>query len=660
MYNLLRLSQSFLLVSSLVAAGSLIVSSPVKADPVVDEDGVTNAAIAPETEFEIANFESVNGQTLDLTIEQTAEQTANDPIASANGVAIPANSSSVSQNLLNLQTDSQTSLQNSSENSFAPPVAGLPTTEPTTAITDSVVAQSVDRSVNQSVDRSVAQSTVAPGGTFEVLANPPANSQEMAQLTSVSQLSDVQPTDWAFQALQSLVERYGVIAGYPDGTFRGNRALTRYEFAAGLNAALDRVNELIAAGLAETVTREDLATLQRLQEEFAAELATLRGRVDVLEARTAELEANQFSTTTVLNGEVIFGLVSVVDGNNANDEPIDRNPTFGYRVRLNLETSFTGEDLLTTRFQANNIVPLGGTNSGVLQTNEGRVEFDGDSDNEFQLGLLRYRFPLGDRTNIYLAATGNGFVDLDASAQLTPYLDGSAVSLFALRNPIYNYSSGAGFGIRHFLTDDIEINLGYLVPDAGNPEPGSGLFNGKYGALAQAIFYGFDQRLRIGLSYINSYTPSDEFFGPATGSNLANETFDRPVSVNSYGVSGTFTVTPGLAFGGWVGYSNHRYIGRGDADVWTWAASVAFPDLGGEGNLGGILVGMEPRLTEIDESVNGGETDTDVSLHLEAYYKYRLSDNIEITPGVIWLTAPDHDADNDDAIIGVLRTVFRF
>ena len=124
----------------------------------------------------------------------------------------------------------------------------------------------------------------------------------LAQVTSVSQLSDVQPTDWAFQALQSLVERYGVIAGYPDGTFRGNRAMTRYEFAAGLNAALDRVNELIAAGSAESVRREDLATLQRLQEEFAAEIATLRGRVDSLEAATAELEANQFSTTTKLSG----------------------------------------------------------------------------------------------------------------------------------------------------------------------------------------------------------------------------------------------------------------------------------------------------------------------------------------------------------------------
>jgi hypothetical protein len=60
------------------------------------------------------------------------------------------------------------------------------------------------------------------------------------QVTSVSQLSDVSPTDWAFQALQSLVERYGCIAGYPDGTFRGNRAMTRYEFAAGLNACLDK------------------------------------------------------------------------------------------------------------------------------------------------------------------------------------------------------------------------------------------------------------------------------------------------------------------------------------------------------------------------------------------------------------------------------------
>ena len=58
-------------------------------------------------------------------------------------------------------------------------------------------------------------------------------------VSSVSQLSDVRPTDWAFTALQSLVERYGCIAGYPDSTFRGKQATSRYEFAAGLNACLD-------------------------------------------------------------------------------------------------------------------------------------------------------------------------------------------------------------------------------------------------------------------------------------------------------------------------------------------------------------------------------------------------------------------------------------
>lgn len=141
------------------------------------------------------------------------------------------------------------------------------------------------------------------------------NSNTMAQVTSVSQLSDVQPTDWAFPALQSLVERYGCIAGYPDGTFRGNRALTRYEFAAGLNACLDRVNELIATASAG-VGKEDLATLQKLQEEFSAELATLRGRVDTLEAATAELEANQFSTTTKLSGIVVAALAGIANGDN--------------------------------------------------------------------------------------------------------------------------------------------------------------------------------------------------------------------------------------------------------------------------------------------------------------------------------------------------------
>ena len=182
------------------------------------------------------------------------------------------------------------------------------------------------------------------------------------QVTSVSQLSDVQPTDWAFQALQSLVERYGCIAGYPNGTYKGNRAMTRFEFAAGLNACLDRITELTAAATSNLVTREDLAILQCLQEEFATELAVLRGRIDSLEARTAELENNQFSTTTKLNGEILFWLSDTLgERANARGESSGNNKTqtfFSYRTWLHFESSFTGEDLLFTRLQANNTYDL--------------------------------------------------------------------------------------------------------------------------------------------------------------------------------------------------------------------------------------------------------------------------------------------------------------
>lgn len=165
----------------------------------------------------------------------------------------------------------------------------------------------------------------------------------MAQVTSVSELSDLQPTDWAFQALQTLVERYGCIAGYSDSTYRGNRALTRYEFAAGLNACLNKINELITSSTTTLVTREDLVSLQQLQQQFATEIATLRGRVDVLEVQKAKLESNQFSTTTKINGEVIT-YVGDAFCNNADSV---NNFTLGYRFRLD-NTSKTCEDRLRT------------------------------------------------------------------------------------------------------------------------------------------------------------------------------------------------------------------------------------------------------------------------------------------------------------------------
>ncbi|MER3476228.1 MAG: hypothetical protein C4287_06270, partial [Leptolyngbya sp. ERB_1_2] len=194
-----------------------------------------------------------------------------------------------------------------------------------------VIAPAIAGSIALSaMAQSMSQERVTPVNAIST-----QTSAIQGQVTSVSQLSDVRPTDWAFQALQSLVERYGCIAGYPDRTYRGNRALTRYEFAAGVNACLDRINELIAASTADLVKKEDLATLQKLQEEFAAELATTRGLVDSLEARTTTLEKQQFSTTTKLNGEVIFSVSQAFGADRAvtsdQQRVIDAAPTAAAR-----------------------------------------------------------------------------------------------------------------------------------------------------------------------------------------------------------------------------------------------------------------------------------------------------------------------------------------
>ncbi|KST67969.1 iron uptake porin [Mastigocoleus testarum] len=483
----------------------------------------------------------------------------------------------------------------------------------------------------------------------------------MAQVTSVSQLSDVQPTDWAFQSLQSLVERYGCIAGYPNSTYRGNRALTRYEFAAGLNACLDRVNELIATATADAVSKEDIVALERLQEEFSAELATLRGRVDAVEARTAELEANQFSTTSKLEGELVVGITDVFEGNTNDD-----NTALGARARINFVSSFTGKDTLYTRIQTNNIV------APDLGTPEGGLAFAGDTgDNDAALDALWYSFPLTKKTNVIAIANAGAADDVVDTVNL---FDGDgtegALSTFGTRNPIYGAMDGSGVGVTQEFGKGLSLSLAYLAGSASDPSTDNGLFQGSYGALAQLTLEPSD-RFKVGLTYINSY---NQFGGAGSNAATLNVTSpidnatnlaDTPYSSNSYGVQASLGLSKNLVLGGWAGYSNVRNLStsaafpdRGQADVWNWAVTLGLPDLGKKGNLGGIIFGMEPKVT--DSSIDGLNEDRDTSYHIEAFYQYKVNDNISVTPGVIWLTAPDHNSNNDDIVIGTFRTTFTF
>jgi hypothetical protein len=511
-----------------------------------------------------------------------------------------------------------------------------------------------------------------------------ASSDGIDQVTSVSQLTDVRPTDWAFQALQSLVERYGCIVGYPDKTYRGNRALSRFEFAAGLNACLDKIQELIAAATADFVKKEDLEVVKRLQEEFATELAALRGRVEGLEVRTATLEKQQFSTTTKLNGEVVFGLVSAFSGQNADGVDIPRTTVVGDRVRLNFDTTFTGEDLLRTRLQATNLNALSGASTF---TPEGDLRFAGpafanDNNNSVSIDALLYQFPVGEKLTVTLEANA-GAID-DFVDTVNPFLDGDggtgALTHFGTRNSIYYLVNGTGIGLKYELNDFVEISAGYLANDASSPLQGAGLFNGPYGAIAQLTLRP-SEKFTVGLTYIHAYN-KDFTTNGSTGSNRANlrsalasnplvnpllAGLDIPTSSNAYGAAASFQLSPKFVINGSFGYTTTRTLAtrgvlpRGDLNIFNWAVGLAFPDLGRTGSLGGIIVGVEPRVDSVSSglrSVIGRDPST--SIHVEAFYQYRVNDNIAITPGVVWLTAPDHNSSNQDVVIGTVRTTFTF
>lgn len=539
------------------------------------------------------------------------------------------------------------------------------------------------------------QPSAAPFSTFQVIQ---ADEQEQSQVTAVSQLSDVQPTDWAFQALQSLVERYGCIAGYPDGTFKGNRASTRYELAAALNACLDQISDRFA-------TKEDLATVKALQEEFKTELATLKGRVDGLEARTKTLEAQQFSTTTKLSGEVIFqGAVS----NNTTSIPggifatpglrgffgaSGDNATFLHRATLSLLTSFTGKDLLITSLQEGTFATPGfDLGQRAFTTNSGNLAPSLNQVSTGNLGIyyLGYRFPvLKDKGTVYITALGGELSDFTDT--LNPAFDSDgqgSLSGFGIRNPLYRQisgklaggaASGTGAGANFNVTDKLNLAVGYLAPsgiasrstafnDGGFDFPGGvngGLFGGDYSAIAQVTYKPL-KNLGFGLTYVRTYQNSFlTQLGGGSGTFRSSFPFlFTPTTANSVGFEFSWQPSTRVGFAGWFGgtfaqaeTSNGLVTKGNQATILNGALAVSFPDLFMKGNMGGVIVGVEPTVTSNNSFIG---KDNATNIHLEGLYRFRVNDNISITPGIIAVVNPEGNSSNDTVIVGTVRTTFTF
>ncbi|QLE58394.1 iron uptake porin [Nostoc sp. TCL26-01] len=481
---------------------------------------------------------------------------------------------------------------------------------------------------------------------------------DMAQVTSVSQLSDVQPNDWAFVALQSLVERYGVIAGYADGTFQGNRAMTRYEFAAGLNAALDKINQLIASGVTDKIDQSDLETIKKLQTEFAPELTTLRSRIDTLEARSTTIASQQFSTTVALGGQAIFGVATGFGG----DPPGkgEANTIFTYLAQLQLVSSFTGKDRFRAVLVSGNAANDSFGNPDAFNTNMARLAWQADYNNQVRLDSLEYRIAaLGDRVVFTFKPVGFSLGSILSSN--SPYADAGqgAISSFAGATPIFKIGSlDAGLGFDWLVSDEVRLQFAYGT--RGSNDSSRGLLGADNSALGVQVLYKPTSSLITGLAYVNAYSRNGNL-DTGTGSSNADTSggINEPAQIHAVNASMRWQLTNQLVLGAWGGVMVTDSL-KSDAVILssTYTVSLGIYDpFGRKGDFFGFLYGLPPKLN------NGtlvAAVDTGNSTHYEVFYRYLVNDHISISPGFFLVTDPGHISRNNDIFVGAIRTTFSF
>ena len=461
------------------------------------------------------------------------------------------------------------------------------------------------------------------------------NQYSSQQVSSITQLSDVQPTDWAYQALNNLVERYGCVAGYPNGTYGGQKSMTRFEAAALLNACLDRVTEL---------TDE----LRRLMTEFQSELTVIKGRVSKLETQVGQLQATQFSTTTKLKGEATFVLGGVDNARLAAGTNVG-NTAFNYDLRLNFDTSFTGKDLLRTRLRSGNFSsqPFGSSSSLF------KLDKAENTLNSVQLDRLYYSFPALAKG---VTLTAGALVRNTEMAWIPTAYKADVLDFFSVAGApgVYNKATGAGFGAQWAQpgkNGGFVASINYVAQNGSDSTRGEFDATGALNTLAQFGYRAPQWGIAFGYRNGTEGTRVRTFNGVAgNGGTLAAGQGSSGYALNAYWQPNKSGIIPSISAAyGW-NYVAGPATPLAATNSQTWMAGLQWSDVFAKGNAAGFAIGQP----------GNAESLTKDALMWEAFYRYKVSDNISITPAVFYVSNNQALSNASSNYGGVIQTTFRF
>jgi len=374
--------------------------------------------------------------------------------------------------------------------------------------------------------------------------------------------------------------------------------------------------------------------------EFEKELAILKGRVDGLEAKVGELEANQFSTTTKLKG-----LATFVVGGASNTGDVGSEVTFNYDVRLTFDTSFTGKDLLRTTLRsgnfANSAFSSGNTALEVAfqEDQAGRAGVD-----TVGINRLFYQFPVGDG----LTATFGAKVRQDDMLAMWPsvYPSDTILDLFTYAGArgTYSLNLGAGLGLS-YQKDGFSLSTNFVSNEKAAEDSLDGVGEG-YTFTTQVGYAGKN----FGAALAYTYTDA-----AAVGIGLALDGFyANNMGLSAYWQPSEASWVPSISAGFGYGTSNAAVLD----DNWSWMVGLQWADAFVKGNSLGMAIGSAGQAALGAGQGTGGiwGDGGEDTIAYELFYKFQVTDNISVTPAFFYI----ENTGVSDTVGGLLKTTFKF
>ena len=419
----------------------------------------------------------------------------------------------------------------------------------------------------------------------------------------------------------------------------------------------------IAAQATEAVNLDDMDSYRRssskvkkfdsntFANEISEDVATLNGRVDGLEARQNNFEAGSFSSTTTMDGKAVFA-VGGVDGGDTigGSEAL----SYAYVYKMNLNTSFTGDDNLYVRLSAGDW----GSN---FTKKPGNYHIEAkNTNNELRLDKIWYTFPLGDNATVWVGPMIENYYMMAATPSI--YKPG-VLKAFKLggNGAVFGASTDGGAGLKYEFGDSgFVMSTNYVGKGSGTSK---GILTDSDKSKIDTMIAFTKPQYHASITYSKQHAGWDahEYYSTelihgnvGTSTKLSSDTNADAYALRAYWrPEDSGTAMPEISVGyDSISFDNHPLnVSEGSG----YFVGLGWQDMIQADDRIGIALGQPVKATQVSTG-----TLSEVEPFLwEAYYSFKPNDSITVTPAV-WGGTDVESSTDQDVFGAMLTTVFKF